>query len=1008
MKAPLMNPTRILILSLLACGLSAQAAPAAVPYAGWQKSGFFHILTTPEGANLPASAAEKDFPLLVRLTKEWFDFSQAKADGADIRFLSAAGAPLAYEIQEWDATHGSASIWVRIPTIQGNANQMVRMFWGNPAASSESNGKAVFNESNGYCAVLHLNGDIQDSTGSIKPANHGAKPTTGVTGRQAMNLVPKSDIAAADITNFPAGKNPGFSGEIWFRPRSLEGGWTMPLAWGTKKAWGWNTWLVQIGFWGSPQILPSSLVCRAPAQVTGVTPTRAGQWTHAVYTFSNTNNTSTLYVNGAFDAKTTNGAVDITNPQELGLVANGGDIDVQEARISSVARSADWIRMSYENQKPLQTLVGPLVQAGSEFSASAKQLTIPEGRSATIAVKAGGAQKIYWFLKRDGAANLVAVDRYAYTLDAGRVVGNQAAMLRIKAIYPNGAKTLDIPVTLSEDIPEPVFTLKAPATWDGRQTIEITPQISNLPAMQAKGAGELKYVWNISGLAVSKKVEPGKLTLTRAQKSGPLTVTLAISNGGQAITKGARIAVTEPAKDAWVQRVPAEDEQPVDNQFYARDDTGEGTLYYNGTLEEAAASVFLKLYADDKLVHTETQKVSANKRYALAVKLKPGLIKYKVEFGTKGGSEEKLLRTVSNLVCGDAYLIDGQSNALATDTHEEAEPLTHDWILSYGQPSPNNPQQNEGNLWCHPVWKARKGEKAELGWWGMDLARRLVERQKVPVCFINAAVGGTRIDQHQRSDANPEDLNTIYGRMLWRLHQAKLTHGIRAVIWHQGENNQGTAAGSGDYDWKDYQEYFLQMSAAWKEDMPNIRHYYVFQIWPNSCSMGGGGRGDMIREKQRTLPFLFAHMDAMSTLGIKPPGGCHYPLAGWSEFARLLQPMIERDIYGKLPSGPISAPNLKRASYTSPAKDAITLEFDQPVTWDDKLANEFYLDGEKNQIASGTTSGNLLTLKLKEPSKAATIKYLDETNWSQDRLLYGANGIAALTFCDVPVGSNSK
>ena len=37
----------------------------------------------------------------------------------------------------------------------------------------------------------------------------------------------------------------------------------------------------------------------------------------------------------------------------------------------------------------------------------------------------------------------------------------------------------------------------------------------------------------------------------------------------------------------------------------------------------------------------------------------------------------------------------------------------------------------------------------------------------------------------------------------------------------------------------------------------------------------------------------------MSTLGIKPPGGCHYPAAGYAEFARLICPLIERDHYGK-------------------------------------------------------------------------------------------------------------
>ena len=46
---------------------------------------------------------------------------------------------------------------------------------------------------------------------------------------------------------------------------------------------------------------------------------------------------------------------------------------------------------------------------------------------------------------------------------------------------PNEVKTRDIPITIKEDIPEPVFTLKAPATWDGRTTIEVVPQIANLP-----------------------------------------------------------------------------------------------------------------------------------------------------------------------------------------------------------------------------------------------------------------------------------------------------------------------------------------------------------------------------------------------------------------------------------------------------------------------------------------------------------------------------------------------
>ena len=253
----------------------------------------------------------------------------------------------------------------------------------------------------------------------------------------------------------------------------------------------------------------------------------------------------------------------------------------------------------------------------------------------------------------------------------------------------------------------------------------------------------------------------------------------------------ASILVTEPKSDPWVQRTPAKDEKPEDSQFYARDDKNEGTLYYNGTLDQAADAVFLKVYADDKLIKTESQKLTADKAYAFTVKLKPGLIKYKVEFGTKTGGTETVVQTVTNLVCGDAYLIDGQSNALATDTGEKSPPETSDWIRSYGSPSGDPEGRTRLNLWCNPVWKAQKGEKAELGYWGMELAKRLVASQKIPIFIINGAVGGTRIDQHQRNETNPTDLNTIYGRMFWRVQQARLTHGIRGVLWHQGESDQG-------------------------------------------------------------------------------------------------------------------------------------------------------------------------------------------------------------------------
>jgi hypothetical protein len=292
-----------------------------------------------------------------------------------------------------------------------------------------------------------------------------------------------------------------------------------------------------------------------------------------------------------------------------------------------------------------------------------------------------------------------------------------------------------------------------------------------------------------------------------------------------------------------------------------------------------------------------------------------------------------------------------------------------------------------------------------IGYWAFDLGKDLLEKHKMPICILNGAVGGTRIDQHQRNPENAEDLTTIYGRLLWRVHQAKLTHGIRGILWHQGENDQGSDGPSGGYGWENYHQYFVDLAAAWKQDYPNIQHYYIFQIWPLSCSMGRNGSDNRLREVQRRLPESFSNMSIMSTLGIEPEGGCHYPAEGYAIFAKLIAPLVHQYNYGIVLKTSITPPNLKKSAFTSAVKNEILLEFDQPIIWTEELASQFYLDGEIGKVASGKFNGNTLTLTLTAPSNAKDITYLNGQKWSQKNILRGANGIAALTFCEVPLGA---
>ena len=977
-------------------------------YTGWKSSGSLHILTTPQGADLPGGAQVRDFPLLVRLDKNWFDFSQVQPKGEDVRFSAHDDKPLAYEIEQWDAAAGTASIWVRIPLIKGNASQAIRMYWGKADAASESNGKAVFNASNGYVTVWHLNGEAKDSTGAFTAKDTGTTSAPGIIGNSRRFPGGKGLNCGESLTVLPQGSGSSTS-EVWVRATRPNG---RVIAWGNEKAQG----KVTMYFASPPHVRMDCYFSDANAK--GASRLPMGQWVHLVHTYSK--GEARVYVNGRLDGEN-KGRGQTLNIQSPGRMYIGGWYrrygyvgDLDEVRVSNVKRSADWIRLQYENQKALGSAVGPIVQPGTAFAVSQKKITIKEGAKITVTAQAGGAQKVYWVARQGEKEIVVATDRFAYTLDAGRVTGDRSSVLQFKAVYGPTVKTIDIPVTVQESIPEPVFTLKGPNQWDGRQTIELLPQVSNLKEMQGQGAGELSYDWQVSGLATIHRTEQGKLILDRAQNSGTVKITATINNGGAGISASTMIDVKEPNYDPWVVRAAGKDEKPQDKQFYARDDRNQGTAHCNGTLTQAADTLLLKLYADGKLINTLTQKPGTGGTYAFAVKLKPGMIRYKIELVARTGANENIIHQASDLLCGDAYIIEGQSNALATDTRDKSPAEPHEWVRSYGYPA--DPQKPADNLWCNPVWKFEGGKahaeskrkhKVVLGWWGMELGKRLVAKHRVPICIFNGAVGGTRIDQHQRNEADPTDPKTIYGRLLWRLQQAKLTHGIRAVLWHQGESDQGAAGPDGGYGWETYQRYFVRMSAAWKRDYPNIRHYYVFQIWPNACAMGQGN-GDMLREKLRTLPSLYSNMEILSTLGIKPGGGCHYPLEGWSKFVDLVHPLMARDLYARDPIQFITPPNLRRASYAGKAMDSIVLEFDQPVVWNDILTSQFYLNDEKDKIVSGSAAGSVITLKLKETSTATRITYLKEMRWSQDTLLYGANGMAALTFCNVPIGDPSS
>jgi hypothetical protein len=969
----------------------------AEDYSAWSGHGSVWLLTDKEGANLPATAVVREFPVVMRLHGDTFPFAAAQSKGEDLRVADATGRELALEIESWDKAAGEAVVWVRVPEIRGATRQELKLHWGNPQAKTVSDGSKVFSRDNGYLSVWHMGQEVKDAVGTLPSKVVGTKPIEGLIGG-ARSFAGKEGVFSGDkITGYPTDAS-SHTTSAWIKPTRSN---STIIAWGNEAGGRGSKVRFQLR---APQHLH---IDSNFSDVDGPSNLTPDEWHYVTHTYDK--NDGRLYLDGKLDGKASP-TLNIKSPARLWIggwydvYSYEGDMD--EVRVASVARSPEWIKLEYANQAPNQCLVGHVVTRGGEVTLAADRLVLNQGETVTYKANVPGALSVSW----TGAQGQLIAGRTGFSETVDLLPPGKAefrGICRLWAVLPQGVIEKSVEVTWKRVFPEPVLKLNAPKAWDGRTELRLKLDIINGEQLKVLKDGKRSYRWATSGVPVISEVDGDTLILKRAMGAGRLSIG-AFFNSQRA--GGARLAteveVAEQPLDSWLARPEPAEELPMDGQFYAREGDGLGRLYCKGALAAEAKQVTIKLYADDKLVAEATQAPKEGKGYRFVQALQPGLIRYRVELLADG----KPVHAASDLVCGDAFIIQGQSNAVANDFGKENPLQPNPWVRTFGA-TDGSPNGSRLKLWGPAEARARGG-RLEIGYWGMELGRRLVESQHIPICLINGAVGGTRIDMHQRDAADPTNATTIYGRLLWRVRAAGLDHGIRGILWHQGENDQGADGPDGTFGFVHYRKYFDQMAGSWRQDYPNAQRLHLFQIWPKSCAMGINGSDNYLREEQRKLKTAYANLDVMPTLGIRPPGGCHFPAAGYAEFAKLMTPLIERDHYGVKNVQTVSAPNILSVQRVGDKQDAVVLTFDQPVVWRDDLVAEFSCEVDTGfarqtssvKVVGGSAQGSTLTLRLSEGlPMGSSISYLDSKNWSQDRLLMGANGLPALTFRSVPI-----
>jgi hypothetical protein len=343
----------------------------------WAYSQKIYVNTTATGANTTADVA--NFPMLVRLTKANFDFTQARSDGGDLRFTDSTGALLSYEIERYDAAAMTAAVWVLIPSVKANDNsQWFRMYWGKPVSSTLSSANSVFQPANGFAGVWHLNEDGNIATGGYADAsgygNGGSgilmtntSDVAGVAG-YAQNLDGTTQYITMAGTAYPAGAA-ARTMSVWARSSGAVAN-RIIAAYGTYPGSGPQAFgLVQ---WNSSGNWGGWTNTGGGDFHSGISPDAS--WHHLSMTFDGTN--SAFFVDG-IQTSTANTSTLNTVGATLVVGARMNDKTlkwagvVDELEIGSVQRSASWVKLQYESQKTA-SMVLTLGARSSDFAKSVR------------------------------------------------------------------------------------------------------------------------------------------------------------------------------------------------------------------------------------------------------------------------------------------------------------------------------------------------------------------------------------------------------------------------------------------------------------------------------------------------------------------------------------------------------------------------------------------------------------------------------------------------------------
>ena len=286
-----------------------------------------------------AGAPVADVLIAVRLHSGNFDFTAARPDGSDLRFIAADDkTELKYHIEKFDPVNELAVVWVNLPKV--DPKDKAAYFWlysGNEKATAAADPKGTFDAAT--IADFHF-----AEKSLLLDASASNLTAIGDVGVQKAALLGEAAVFNGKPINIAAAKlgGAGFTWSAWIKPAAIP-----------QQGVLFSQGDTVIKLDGNKLSLTAGKASVSGGEI------KPGTWQHLAVTI--TAGGATLYVNGSAVGNGSAALAETQSAIDVGLGYNG---ELDELQLANTARSADWLKLAASGQSAEGQLI--TVQAADE------------------------------------------------------------------------------------------------------------------------------------------------------------------------------------------------------------------------------------------------------------------------------------------------------------------------------------------------------------------------------------------------------------------------------------------------------------------------------------------------------------------------------------------------------------------------------------------------------------------------------------------------------------------